>query len=175
MVSKLRDKVKGFKLNPLDVGGAALRDGHSSQEEESETEAVWPNRHRERARWVTITVNADGDKLKVLAKRGNGIYIEYTGEAIILICSLVHQTRRGNEAEANPDHASLLTPVDEGRVTNSLTKKAYRVTYKPKAGRMCHKLLEVKNGDAKMTLALARRYWNQYDASGETPYSNGIL
>ena len=175
MVSALRDKVKGFKSNPLDVGGAALREGHSSVEEESETEAVRQRRHRERPRWVTITVNADGDELKVLAKRGNGIYIEYTGEAIIQICSLVHQTRRGSESEANLDHSSLLTDVDEGRVTYNLTKKAYRVTYKPNAGRMCHKLMEVKKGNATDTLALARRYWNQYDSSEEKRYPHSVL
>ena len=66
-------------------------------------------------------------------------------------------------------------PADEGKIIFNPKKKAYRVTYKPKAGRMCRTLLEVKNGDAKMTLALARMYWNQYDASGETPYLNDVL
>ena len=175
VVSKLKDTVRGFKLNPLDVGGAALRDDHSSQESVSETEATRPNRYRETPRWCRITVNDEGDSLQVVAKGGNGIFVEYTGEAIILICNLLHQARRSHESDSTPDHSSLLTPADEGRVTYSFTRKSFRVTYKLKTGRMLNKLFEVKNGNATMTLALAIMYWNQCGISDEERFVSGIL
>ena len=174
-IKKLRDIVRGYKRNPLDVGAAGLRDDHSSEETASETEAVRPNRHREKARWLTIPVNDDDNKLTVLVKRGSGIYIQYTGDAIILICSLVHDTRRKSEDEASPEHANLLLAVDEDKVTYNPTKKAYKVYHRLKSGLWLNKYFDVQGGDATMTLALARRYWNQCDTSGKERYLAGIL
>jgi len=157
VVSKLKDIVRTIKPNPLDLGGVALREDHSSNETESDTEAGGPNRYREKPQWLTITVNDEGDSLKVLAKRGNGIFIEYIGEAITLICSLVHQSRRFHEADASPDPSRLLMPADEGKITYNLRKKAYRVTYTPKKGplgktnprcrmEMLHRLCRLREG-----------------------------
>ena len=150
--------MRTIKPNPLDLGGVALREDHSSNETESDTEAGGPNRYREKPQWLTITVNDEGDSLKVLAKRGNGIFIEYTKEAITLICSLVHQPRRFHEADASPDPSRLLMPADEGKITYNLRKKAYRVTYTPKKGplgkkkcsrcrmEMLHRLCRLREG-----------------------------
>ena len=93
-----------------------------------------------------------------------------------LICSLVHDARRNDEAESRPDYSSLLKGIDEHRVIFHLTKRSFKVTLAPKLGRMENKYFPVKTGeDAISCLALARMYWNQFDTSSSERYASKVL
>ena len=178
VVSKLKDIVRSINPHPLDVGGAALGEGHSSNEEASNPEAVengGSNANRPVPQWTTITVNEDGETMSVLAKRGNGIFIPYTGEAVTIICNLVHQSRRHHEADTSDDPSSLLIEADENKIIYNRKKKAYKVMFTPKKRRDGYKYFEVHNGDAPPVLSLARRFWNQFDSSPGQRYLDSVL
>ena len=121
-------------------------------------------------------IERKGKNLNVKLKGGQGIYVEYTGEAVTLICSLIYDARRSHEAGSSPDQTGMLMDIDEDRVTFHVTKKSFKVTLTPKSGRVVKKYFPVKNeDDAKGCLALARRYWNQFDTTSMERYGYNVL
>ena len=111
----------------------------------------------------------------ILNVSGRGVLVEYTGEAIQIICGLVHDVRRRLEADSGPDYSSLLEKKDVSRITYHLTKKSFKVTTKLISGRKENKYFPIKAGvDAKVCLDLARMDWNQFDTSGSEPYVSHV-
>ena len=196
-LAKLRRKVLeeahlATARNTIDVGGSALQDGHSSDDDSAEVAeepGVTPAnssipRIRRRASWVMTEIS--DTPVKVWPCRGHSVFIEYGGVEIAAVCRLVNETRRQLESEPTADYRALLVKEDEGKVKHNRFKRVFAVTTLGRNGRKTIKDFEIRLRDdeedtisdeqlAKKVLQLARRYWNQCDAGILERYDDALL